>query len=185
MVCIDPDAGRKAARRYVFIIQTSSGGGKNTPLPSDLSDLTHYDTELVFSPNGSKIVALFADSERTLVYEWVTATLTSPSMRLSLPPLPVAVSAAHVVGPRVRWIDDLVFIVDGQTVVGTVPNRSGILGTASDTPVVATANISKDHILVTYPAEDGFCHAAETPEASIPSRLRNATAIKNSAASSH
>lgn len=151
-------------------------GGKNTPLPSEVSDLTHYDAELAFAPNAGKIVLMLADSDHTIIYEWVTASLLSPSLHLSLPPLPPTVTTGHVVGPRVRWINDLVFIVDGQTVVGTYPNRSGILGKASDTPVLATASTTKDHILVTYAAEDGFCHASEIEF--DPAALKTAMPIK-------
>jgi hypothetical protein len=173
---IQSQAGKRPAI-YLFNVTSSRGDLKTAMLPADVQDMTHYDhVELAFSPNASRIALMLCEGDRATVFEWGCEMLGGAALRVTVPALSTAAAGAHCTGTRICWIDELAFIIDGQAVCSTVPNRSGILGSLSDTPVHGATSTASDRILLSYVGDDGSCHLADVQF--DPAALRNAQPVK-------
>jgi hypothetical protein len=144
-----------------YNLSSASSDSRPGSMPSAVQDLSDFEhAEIAFSPDGKKVALLLEKGDEGRVTQWSIGT---PMLTLSFSAtckVPTRIELTGKRGRGLQWLNNLYLMVHGQTLISTLPSKSGVVGTLTNDMVTGEQVASGNELLLTYTGADSHSHLA-------------------------
>jgi predicted Zn finger-like uncharacterized protein len=149
----------KSPQVRVFNLTSASTDWRPGTLPAAVKTLSNYEhAEFAFSADGKKLALLLEKGDEGRVTQWSIGNSALSLVFSTTCKIPTTIELTGRRGRGLQWLNGQYLVVHGQTLVSTLPNGPGVVGTLTSDTVTSQQVAAGNELLLTYTGADSHSH---------------------------